>query len=140
MIKEHHSAGGILFNQNKVFLILKKSRNEWLLPKGTVEIGESNQDAAKREVIEETGYENIDFISKEPVNITKFSFTDEENNTINKYVTFYLFKLINEENKHTSQMNDEGLDGQWFDIDEAIYKVKHEELKQTLTISKSLIF
>ncbi|KAJ5106219.1 hypothetical protein N7456_002894 [Penicillium angulare] len=56
------SSGAILFdlsnNQNKtVCLIHYHSKNEWLLAKGRRNCGESRQEAALREVREETGYQ-----------------------------------------------------------------------------------
>ena len=54
------SAGGVLVdpNTNRVLLIYKKEIGEWLLPKGRIEYGETIEQAAKREIFEETGYRN----------------------------------------------------------------------------------
>ena len=52
------SCGGVVLYRNKV-LVLYKNRNGrqmgWVLPKGTVEPGETNKQAALREVKEESG-------------------------------------------------------------------------------------
>ena len=59
-MKKQVSAGGVLINsENKVYLINKVERNEWSLPKGKVEDGETYLQAALREVKEETGYTNF---------------------------------------------------------------------------------
>lgn len=54
------SSGAILFdlspNDSKVCLLYYISRDEWLLAKGRRNCGESRQEAALREVREETGY------------------------------------------------------------------------------------
>jgi 8-oxo-dGTP pyrophosphatase MutT (NUDIX family) len=52
------SAGAILFHlsTSRVCLVHLKSRNEYVLPKGRRNIGESRASAALREITEETGY------------------------------------------------------------------------------------
>lgn len=53
MIRET-SAGGVLLYDDKV-LILRKPNGEWIMPKGHIEPGETPEQAALREVREETG-------------------------------------------------------------------------------------
>ena len=57
--RREFSAGGVLYKTNgyiiKVALIAKKGKTIWCLPKGKIEKGESSQDAAVREIQEETG-------------------------------------------------------------------------------------
>ena len=52
----HVAAGGIVFNTNGEILLEKRADNGWWgLPAGHVDVGESVQQAAVREVWEETG-------------------------------------------------------------------------------------
>jgi len=52
------AAGGVVFNaQDEVLLIHR--RGFWDLPKGKIDSGESTEDAAIREVIEETGLKHV---------------------------------------------------------------------------------
>ena len=53
------SAGGLVVNSENNFLWIKRN-NHWDLPKGKVERGESIENAAMREVSEETGIENLE--------------------------------------------------------------------------------
>lgn len=48
------SAGGVLVDGNEV-LVIRHARGEWVMPKGHLEAGESPEEAALREVREETG-------------------------------------------------------------------------------------
>lgn len=48
------TAGGIVFNGDRV-LVLKNWKGVWIFPKGHVELGESHEEAALREVFEESG-------------------------------------------------------------------------------------
>lgn len=54
------AAGGIVLRQAEVPLIAVvrlRKRNEWVLPKGKLDDGETPRDAAEREVLEETGHD-----------------------------------------------------------------------------------
>jgi 8-oxo-dGTP diphosphatase len=54
------AAGGIVLRAAKAPLIAVvrlRKRNEWVLPKGKLDAGETPRDAAEREVLEETGHD-----------------------------------------------------------------------------------
>src|SRR6266581_4260802 len=54
------AAGGIVLRRGVTPLIAVvrlRKRNEWVLPKGKLDDGETARDAALREVVEETGHE-----------------------------------------------------------------------------------
>jgi 8-oxo-dGTP diphosphatase len=54
------AAGGIVLRQAKtpeIAVVRLRKRNEWVLPKGKLDDGETARDAALREVLEETGHD-----------------------------------------------------------------------------------
>src|SRR3954454_4681291 len=54
------AAGGIVLRQGQtplVAVVRLRKRNEWVLPKGKLDDGETARDAAAREVLEETGHD-----------------------------------------------------------------------------------
>jgi 8-oxo-dGTP diphosphatase len=54
------AAGGIVLRQGAtplVAVVRLRKRNEWVLPKGKLDDGETPRDAAEREVLEETGHD-----------------------------------------------------------------------------------
>jgi len=54
------AAGGIVLRQAEpplIAVVRLRKRNEWVLPKGKLDDGETARDAAEREVLEETGHE-----------------------------------------------------------------------------------
>ncbi len=54
------AAGGIVLRQEetpRIAVVRLRKRNEWVLPKGKLDDGETPRDAAEREVLEETGHD-----------------------------------------------------------------------------------
>lgn len=53
----HQSAGAVVMIDRRCLVLRRADRDEWIFPKGHLEQGESSEDAAIREVREETGLE-----------------------------------------------------------------------------------
>ena len=53
------AAGGVVVDDDRVLVLRRPSRSEMRLPKGHVDLGETAQGAALREVSEESGYVNL---------------------------------------------------------------------------------
>jgi ADP-ribose pyrophosphatase len=52
------AVGAVVFKEGKVLLVLRgkpPAENRWSIPGGCVELGETLQEAAQREIVEETG-------------------------------------------------------------------------------------
>ena len=134
-------AGGVLVNsQNKIYLLKNIKRDEWVLPKGKLDESENSLDAAIRELKEETGFNNFKLKSENPIYMSHYQFTNEINHIIyDKYVTYYLFELFSEEKQKTKEMEEEGLEGKWFDINSAISIATYEDTKEVLKITENII-
>mgnify|MGYP003585559500 CR=1 FL=1 len=88
MFRVIEAAGGIVFNkENKVLFIHRLSK--WDLPKGKIEKGESLEQAALREVEEETGLKEL--ILEKFVNSTFHLYTERNGEKILK--TTYWFRM-----------------------------------------------
>ncbi|KKS31710.1 hypothetical protein A2380_03820 [candidate division WWE3 bacterium RIFOXYB1_FULL_43_24] len=128
------SSGGILFNnENKVYMIRKITRDEWSLPKGTVEEGENLLETAIREIKEETGYKEFTPRDEKPIETIFYKMQNPQTGeTVNKTVHFFVFNLISEKFSPTLEMSAEQLEGGWFTIDEAINIAKFNDVKKVL--------
>lgn len=54
------AAGGIVLRRGPtplIAIVRQRKRNEWVLPKGKLDDGETPREAAHREVLEETGHD-----------------------------------------------------------------------------------
>jgi len=61
------AVGAVVFKEDKVLLVLRAkppAENHWTIPGGSVELGETLQEAAEREIWEETG---LTILAGEPV-------------------------------------------------------------------------
>lgn len=128
-MQEAVSAGAILYRDTRderEYLLLKSRANDWEFPKGTVESGEELQQAAIREVVEETGIEDFRLLD---------GFRDEyeyvfevDGERIEK--TVHLFIAKSEE--ATADLSPEHKDLQWRDIEQAANTVTHDGPREIL--------
>ncbi len=87
------SAGGVIFRANgSVLLLRKEDERRWCLPKGGVEEGEEPEEAALREIREETGlYCNL---AAHILDIRYRYFWPEDQVNYDKTVKYYLAEVV----------------------------------------------
>src|SRR5881394_2483374 len=86
------SAGGVVFRREggvTRFLLIRDSYKNWGFPKGHLESGEPPAEAARREVTEETGLEEL--VLHGPIKVIDWYFRFR-GKTIHKYCHFFLFE------------------------------------------------
>ena len=109
---EATSCGGVVIHRGKILALYKSYRNRyegWVLPKGTVEKGETHEQTALREVAEETGVKAsiVKFIGT-----SQYNFTVAED-TVSKEVYWY---LMSADSYHSKPQREE------YFIDSGYYK------------------
>lgn len=121
------SAGGVVWNsKTKKILLIKDSYGRWALPKGIIEKGETSEQAAIREVQEETGLKNLEITEK--IGSIKF-FYQMGSEKIFKIVIFFLMETKDTELKHEWKIKD----ARWFEPKEALEKIEYENSKSLLS-------
>ncbi|MDN3504999.1 MAG: NUDIX domain-containing protein [Rhabdochlamydiaceae bacterium] len=111
----------------KLYLVKHKNGDFWGFPKGHKETHESEVDAAKRELFEETKLPIKRVLEKEPL-LEKYQFKNHDGTDISKTVHYYLAE-VDSEIKPVLQ-SEEILDGGWFKPEEAIERITFDEGKR----------
>lgn len=88
MLPTVRAAGGLVVNSAGELLMILR-RGKWDLPKGKLEHGETPEDAALREVQEETG---ISHLSREAKAADTFHIYLEKNHPVLKHTVWYFMK------------------------------------------------
>ena len=119
MFKVIEAAGGIVTNKDRKVLFIHRL-GKWDLPKGKIEKGESLEQAALREVEEETSLKEL--IVESFVNNTFHIYTERNGTKVLK--TTYWFKMNYVGNSEPVPQTEEGItETDWKDEDEILNEV-----------------
>lgn len=123
------SCGGVVIHDGKVLLLYKNQNGRymgWVLPKGTVEPGETYQQTALREVKEETNSdaEIVKYIGK-----TQYTFRGNED-IVSKTVHWYL--MVADSFDCKPQAEEFFVDAGFYKQHEASYLLKFHDEKQMM--------
>lgn len=137
-MKNEISAGGIVFRKKDgqvEVLIIQDSYGNNAFPKGHQEKGETLEEAAERETVEEVNIKKIKLITK--VGTTKFWFTFG-GDKIHKTLHLYLFKSENPDAEPTPQYEIQGCE--WVSLKD-LPKIKtYKNLKPLVDKAVKLIY
>jgi len=137
-IKRARSAGGVIFQSTSGdsgardlrILLLQHETGKWMLPKGTIETGETPQAVALREVGEETGLHNVRIVSDLGEERYMF-FWKTEDTYYDKTVHYYLMEFLGGE--ETLPQREEGfVRCEWVTLVEALDRIKYKETRQVV--------
>ena len=123
------SCGGVVIHDGKVLLLYKNQNGRymgWVLPKGTVDPGETYQQTALREVKEETNSdaEIVKYIGK-----TQYTFRGNED-IVSKTVHWYL--MVTDSFDCKPQAEEFFVDAGFYKQHEASYLLKFHDEKQMM--------
>lgn len=122
------AVGAIVFKEDKVLLVLRgkpPAENLWSIPGGSVELGETLQEATEREIREEAG---ITIRAREPVYTFDVLERDNKGNVRFHYV---IVDLAADYISGELRPGDDAVDVRWFSADE-VNKLKVSEATRKL--------
>jgi bis(5'-nucleosidyl)-tetraphosphatase len=119
----HHSAGAVVIEDGQCLLIRRGS--EWAFPKGHLEREETAEDAARREVLEETG---IEVELESPLGPTRYEFKSHNGTRNRKQVDWFLARKVHGEIDHEPIF----AEVRFVAVDEALRLLTHAADRQLL--------
>lgn len=129
------TAGGVVFRrQNKEveILMIQDAKNRWTIPKGHVEKGEHPEQAALREVQEETNLDNVRIL--EHLGKNQFRYRREDN-LILMTMHVFLMEAHGDTEKYKPENNEGIKDVAWFSIKEALEQIEYDNLSKLLLLA-----
>jgi 8-oxo-dGTP pyrophosphatase MutT (NUDIX family) len=135
--RDETSAGGVVFRldgREPLFLLIRDSYQNWGFPKGHVEHGERPQDAAVREVGEETGLGDLTVRGSIDTINWFFRFRGQ---LIHKYCHFYLIETVESE---TCPQRAEGITAcRWTSFGEADSLISYANAREVLRRAQEMV-
>ena len=126
---EATSFGGVVIYRGKILVLYKRYKNKyegWVLPKGTVEMGETHEETAIREVKEESG---ADAVIRRYLGATHYNFSTSRE-MVNKEVLWY---LMSSESYYSKPQREEYFeDSGYYKYNEAFHLLRFPNEKQIL--------
>jgi bis(5'-nucleosidyl)-tetraphosphatase len=133
-VKVERSSGAIIFRRQGgkiLYLLLQHIRGHWAFPKGHIEAGEKSLEAARREILEETGIKNIRFLGgyREMIRF-RFQWPPKTKDAEHrlKFVVHYLGEVFTS----VVKLSEEHKAFKWVSYEEAIRLLKHRNAKELL--------
>jgi len=133
---QERSAGLVVFRMDGsdvLFLLLHYGWDNWGFPKGNIESGEKEKEAAIREVEEETGLSSIRFIDEFEKSIEYFY--RKRGTTIQKEVSYFLAETAESD----VRLSFEHKGYKWLNFNEAINQLTFDNDKKVLRAAKETI-
>ncbi len=129
-----HAVGVIVYHEfprSLKYLILKHKKGHWSFAKGHSDPGETEFETAKRELHEEAGIDDVEFLSDQVLLLEKYEFVSGKGNRVKKEVAYFIAKSNTEQ---ITVCNDEITAFKWCSLakseEQLTYKQSFRVLKE----------
>lgn len=124
-MKRTASAGGIVVNQSGQVLVVSQHGTSWSLPKGHIEEGETPLEAALREIYEESGLTQLEYV-KALGSYERFRISTDGGEDRSELKTIHLF-LFNTSQENLRPVDPENPEARWVEKSEVTQLLTHPE-------------
>lgn len=134
------TAGGVVYrhsskNPNDIeILLIQDAKERWTIPKGHIEDGESAQQAAAREIAEETGLGEMKIMGR----LGRINFRYRRQNSL-VLMTTEIFLVEAQGNTDSIQPEDWMKGIKWFPKAEALDKIEYEDIGKLILLAMKKI-
>ncbi len=127
------SAGGLVVEAGQILLISTRSGRRWQLPKGHIEPGETPEQAAVREIREETG---VTGRIVAPLPGVEYWYVERGLARIHKTVDYFLLDYVGGTTEDFDAREVSG--ASWFSWDEGISRLSFDNERQVVTLAREV--
>jgi len=131
--ENHHSAGGLVIEGDRILLISTRGGKRWQLPKGHVEPGETTEQAAIRETREETGVLGRVVA---PLPTVEYWYV-ERGVRVHKRVDYFLLDYVEGDAANHDRREVSG--AAWFEWDEGLRRLSFDNERQVALAGRELV-
>ncbi|MGE5233989.1 MAG: NUDIX hydrolase [Acidobacteriota bacterium] len=131
--ENHHSAGGLVVEGDRILLISTRGGKRWQLPKGHVEPGETTEQAAIRETREETGVLGRVVA---PLPTVEYWYV-ERGVRVHKRVDYFLLDYVEGDAANHDRREVSG--AAWFEWDEGLRRLSFDNERQVALAGRELV-
>lgn len=126
---ESKTAGGVVLHKDGVILVVNQNGNSWSFPKGHIEEGEDALTAAKREIKEEAGVTQLEYIG-DMGTYSRYKIgknVNEDDISEVKHITMFLFRTDQEKLQPIDSDNPEA---RWVAREDVVNLLTHKKDKE----------
>jgi 8-oxo-dGTP pyrophosphatase MutT (NUDIX family) len=132
-VEHHRSAGGLIVHNDRILLISVMEGRRWQLPKGHIEEGETPEQAAVREVEEETG---VTGRIRAPLPGVEYWFVDRRKHRIHKTVDYF---LLDYESGDPANFDPEEVSGaEWLTWEEGLSRLTFDNERKAVQAAREI--